>query len=402
MAINATRLIVWAIGAIAVVAVVLALRPKPVQADFAPVERGPLRVTIDEEGETRVRDRFVVSAPLAGRVLRIQLEPGDSVVADETMLATFQPGDPTFLDARTRAEAEASVRAAEAELGWVRADRERAAAESEFARSEFNRQRELAANELVSKEQLEAAELRARTREEALRSADFAIRTAEYELEIAQASLLQVRGNQLDGVSARSDTIILRSPIDGVVLRRLRESEAIVPAGEVLLEVADPAELEIVSDLLSTDAVKVRPGQNVLIEQWGEARALRGQVRRVEPSGFTKISALGVEEQRVNIIIDFEDVHEAWKALGDGYRVEIQVVIWEGEVLKIPTSALFRHRQGWAVYTVRHRKALLQPVEVGQRNSFEAEVLTGLQNGEQVIVHPSDAIENGVAVIARS
>ena len=299
MTINATRFIVWGIGAIALVAVVLALRPKPIQADFAVVERGQLRVTIDEEGETRVRDRFVVSAPLAGRVLRIELEPGDPVVADETVLATFQPGDPTLLDARTRAEAEARVRAAEAGLGRAHVDRERAAAESAFARAEFDRHRELAEQELVSREQLESVELRARTRGEALRSAEFAVRSAEYELEIAQASLLQVRGNRLNGASAGPEAIVLRSPIDGIVLRRLRESEAIVPAGEPLLEVADPAELEIVSDLLSTDAVKIHPGQNVLIEQWGEARALRGRVRRVEPSGFTKISALGVEEQRV-------------------------------------------------------------------------------------------------------
>ena len=402
MAINATRFIVWGIGAIALVAVVLALRPQPIQVDFAVVEHGQLRVTIDEEGETRVRDRFVVSAPLAGLVLRIELEPGDPVVADETVLATFQPGDPTLLDARTRAEAEARVRAAEAGLGRARVDRERAAAESAFARAEFDRRRELAELDLVSREQLESAELRARTRGEALRSAEFAIRSAEYELEVAQASLLQVRDNQLNGTSTRSEAIVLRSPIDGVVLRRLRESEAIVPAGEPLLEVADPAELEIVSDLLSTDAVKIRTGQKVLIEQWGDARALRGRVRRVEPSGFTKISALGVEEQRVNVVIDFEDVHEAWEALGDAYRVEVRVVIWEGDVLKTPTSSLFRRGQDWAVYTVRDGTATLRLVEVGQRNSLEAEVLTGLERGEQVIVHPSDAIDDGIAVVARS
>ena len=402
MAINATRFIVWGIGAIALVAVVLALRPQPIQVDFAVVEHGQLRVTVDEEGETRVRDRFVVSAPLAGRVLRIELEPGDPVVADETVLATFQPGDPALLDARTRAEAEARVRAAEAGLGRARVDRERAAAESVFARAEFDRHRELAELELVSKEQLESAELRTRTRGEALRSAEFAVRSAEYELEVAQASLLQVRSNQPNSASARSEAIVLRSPIDGVVLRRLRESEAIVPAGEPLLEVADPAELEIVSDLLSTDAVKIRPGQKVLIEQWGEARALRGRVRRVEPSGFTKISALGVEEQRVNVVIDFEDVHEAWEALGDAYRVEVRVVVWEGDVLKTPTSSLFRRGQAWAVYTVRDGTATLRLVEVGQRNSLEAEVLTGLERGEQVIVHPSDAIDDGIAVVARS
>lgn len=400
MAITPTRVIVWGLGALALVAVVWALRPRPVQADFAVVERGPLRVTIDEEGETRVRDRFVVSAPLAGRVLRIELEPGDPVVANETVLATFQPADPTLLDARSRAEADARVRAAEARLGRARVDRERAAVEVEFARSELSRQRALAANALISREQLESVELQARTGEEAFRSAEFAVRSAEFELEVAQASLLQVRGNP-SNTASRSETIILRAPIDGVVLRRLRESEAIVPAGEPLLEVADPGELEIVSDLLSTDAVKIQPGQTVLIEQWGGTEALGGRVRLVEPSGFTKISALGVEEQRVNVIIDFEDVREAWEALGDGYRVEVRVVIWEGDVIKIPTSSLFRAGEDWAVYTVRDGTAMLRVVEIGQRNSLEAEVLSGIERGEPVIVHPSDALGDGVAVVAR-
>ena len=400
MAITSTRVIVWGLGALALVAVAWALRPRPVQADFAVVERGPLRVTIDEEGETRVRDRFVVSAPLAGRVLRIELEPGDPVVANETVLATFQPGDPTLLDARSRAKAEARVRAAEAHLGRAQVDRERAAAELDFARSELSRQRELAVNELISREQLESVELQARTGEEAFRSAEFAVRSAEFELEVAQASLLQVRGNP-SNTASRSEAIILRAPIDGVVLRRLRESEAIVPAGEPLLEVADPGELEIVSDLLSTDAVKIQPGQTVLIEQWGGTEALGGRVRLVEPSGFTKISALGVEEQRVNIVIDFEDVREAWEALGDGYRVEVRVIIWEGDVLKIPTSSLFRAGQDWALYTVRDGTAMLRVVEIGQRNSLEAEVLSGIERGEPVIVHPSDALGEGVAVVAR-
>jgi HlyD family secretion protein len=250
---------------------------------------------------------------------------------------------------------------------------------------------------LISKEQLDAVQLRARTAAETLRSADFAVSNARYELEVAQASLLQAQGGGSGG-----QAITLRSPIDGVVLQRLRESEAIVPPGEPLMEIADPAQLEIVSDYLSTDAVRIRRGQPVLIEQWGGDRALAGRVRRVEPFGFTKISALGVEEQRVNVVIDFEDVREAWEALGDGYRVEVRVITWdEGDVLKVPTSSLFRDGAAWAVYAVTLNTAALTHVEIGQRNGLEAQIITGLSAGDQVIAYPSDAIADGVEVVAR-
>jgi len=396
------RLVLWSIGILVVLVIGLAFRPKPLAADFAVVEYGSLRVTIDEEGETRVRDRFVVSAPLAGRVLRIELEPGDVVRAGETVLATFQPSDPILLDARTRAEAEARVGAAEAALGLARAERDRAEAELRFARSDVKRYRSLAAEEIVSRERAETAELAAQTREEALEAAEFAVRSAEQELAAARASLLETTMEET-GRNDSGRVITLRSPVDGLVLRRLRESEAVVPAGEALLEIADPAELEIVSDLLSTDAVRIRRGNPVLIEQWGGERPLRGVVRRVEPSGFTKISALGVEEQRVNVVIDFEDPREAWEALGDGYRVEVRVVVWErDEVLKVPTSSLFRDGDGWAVFAVEEGRAVLRPLEIGQRNALEAEVLSGLGEGDQVIVHPSDSVADGVAVMARS
>jgi HlyD family secretion protein len=381
------------------VALWLALRPAPVPVDLGTVERGGLRVTLDEEGETRVHDRFVVSAPLAGRVLRIELEPGDPVTAGESVLATFQPNDPILLDARTRAQAEARVRAAESALGRARADRERAIVEAEFARNEVARAAELADDGIVSEERLDAAEHQARSREQAQRAAEFAFRTAEYQLEVARASLVQVQGGGGDGDGA----IVLRSPIDGVVLRRLRESESVVPAGEPILEVADPANLEIVSDMLSVDAVQITAGDDVLIDQWGGGTELRGRVRLVEPSGFMKISALGVEEQRVNVIIDFVDVRDAWQALGDGYRVEVRVIIWEREdVLKVPTSSLFRAGEAWAVYCVAEGRAVRQVIDIGRRNGLEAEVLSGLSAGDRVVVHPSDAVVDGVEVVERT
>ncbi len=394
------RLILWGVGLALLALLALALRPQPLPVDLAKVARGPLQVTIDEEGETRVRERFVVSAPLPGRVLRIELEPGDPVVAHDTVLATFQPMAPTLLDARTRAEASARVKAAQAALGLAEAERDRIQAELRHAQAEHTRYRKLAQEQVVSQERLDSAELQAKTLEGALRAGEFAIRSRQHELEVVRASLVE-QPAAMSGPSARP--IELRSPIDGVVLKRWHESEAIVLAGEPLLEVADPKALEVVSDLLSADAVKVRPGQQVRFEQWGSERALSGRVRRIEPSGFTKISALGVEEQRVNVVMDFTDPYEAWQALGDGYRVEIKIVIWEQEsVLKVPTSSLFRHGEQWAVYTREDGKAVLRPLELGQRNGREAEILSGLAEGVEVVVHPSDDIKPAVALTPRS
>ena len=398
MTVSPTRIIVWSIVIAGVTGIGFAFRPQPLSADFITATRGSLQVTVDEEGETRVRDRFLVSAPLAGRVLRIEHEPGDRVIANKTVLATFLPSDPMLLDARSRAEAEARKKAAKATLDRSRVEHTRALAEQGYADAELARHAELDESELISKDQLEATELRAKTMQEAAKSADFSVRAAEFELEVARASLLQAT----HGGGATDTTLILRSPIDGVVLQRLRESEAIVPAGEPLLEVADPTRLEIVSDLLSTDAVKVSPGDPVLVEQWGGDYTLHGRVRRIEPYGFTKISALGVEEQRVNVITDLEDVHEAWKALGDGYRVEVRIVIWDStDVLKIPTNALFRTGEVWAVYVVDQGLATIREVSVGQRTGFEAEILAGLKAGDQVIAYPSDQISDGAAVVQR-
>ena len=392
-------LMFWGLGLVILVLIGFSLRPKPLPADFAVVETGLLRVTIDEEGETRVRDRFVVSAPRAGRVLRIELEPGDPVRAAETVLATFQPADPVLLDVRSRAEGRALVKAAEAAIGRVRADRDRAEAELRYAEAELKRFSNLAEANIVSQEKLEQATLDRDTKQKAVNAADFALRAVTQDLEAARSRL--VEGSET-GAQGSNDLILLRSPIDGTVLRRLRESESVVPAGEPLLEVADPQNLEIVSDLLSTDAVKARPGQKVLVEQWGGEGSLSGVVRRVEPYGFTKISALGVEEQRVNVVIDFEDPQEAWNLLGDGYRVEVRIVIWEeAEVLRVPTSSLFRHGEGWAVFAVEAGKASLRDVEIGRRNGLEAQVLNGLDTGQAVIVHPSDAIADGVKVEER-
>ena len=372
-----------------------AFRPAAVPADFATVERGSLQVTVNEEGRTRVRDRYVVSAPVPGRMGRIELEPGDPIVARKTLLAQFHPSDPALLDTRTRAELEARVKAAESALGGARAERERLRAELAFAEAELKRAQRLVADKVISTREMDIAERQAQSIERGVQSADFAVRTAEYQLQQARASLTQSQGG-------RGAAIPLYSPVNGVVLRRLQESEAVVPTGTPLLEIGNVADLEIVSDLLSSAAVRVRPGQAVSIEQWGGDKPLRGRVRRVEPSGFTKISALGVEEQRVNAIVDFDDPPETRPAIGDGYRVEVRIIVSSRDnVLKVPVSSLVRHGAEWALYAVENDKAVRRVVQIGERNGLEAEVTSGLSGDEKIIVYPSDAIADGVKVTAR-
>jgi HlyD family secretion protein len=391
-------------GAILLLLLSWAFWPRPESADLAIVKRAPLRVTLDEEGETRVRDRFIISAPLAGQVLRIELEPGDPVEAEETVLAVFQPQSPTLLDARSRAEAEAGARAARASLERSRADRDRAQAELEFAEADLKRFERLAEDKIVSAESLEVAELEVRRREEALEAAESSAQTAGHQLEVARAGLLEgssSKGNPHGG--GLHTPISLRSPVNGVVLRRLRESEAVVPAGEPLLEVGEPDDLEIVADYLSSDAVKIQSGDRVLIEEWGGEKALEGRVRRVEPSGFMRVSALGVEEQRVNVVVEFTDSPEARRGLADGFRVELRVLLWEGEdVLQVPVGSLFRDRDGWAVFAVEDGKARLRQVEIGRQGGLVAEVVRGLEAGDQVVLHPGDSIVDGLRVEARS
>ena len=389
------KALMFAIPVVVVAGFVLALRPDPFPVDVAAVGRGPLRVTLDEEGETRVRDRFVVSAPFTGRILRIELEPGEPVQAGG-VVAVMRPAEANLLDTRSRAASEARVRQAEAALGRARADRERARAELRFAQSDLKRAGSLGKQGIVSREEVDVAQLAVETRQEMLKAAEFEIQAAQSELAAARAGLLEA------GQGGGGGEYEVRSPVDGSVLRRLRESETVVPAGEPLIEVGDPANLEIVADLLSTDAARLRPGQPVEIEQWGGGKALAGRVRRVEPSGFLKISALGVEEQRVNVIIDLAGSPEERRGLGDGFRVEVRVVVWDSpDAVQVPTSALFRDEQGWATFVLENGKAVRRRVEVGPQSDRAAAVLSGLKEGEKVIIHPSADVKDGVEVAPR-
>jgi len=384
------------IASVLVVAGILAvaLWPKAIEVDVVRVERGPMRVTIDEEGETRVRERFVVSAPVSGRLERIELEPGDAVVRGKTVVARLIPAAPPLLDPRASAELSARAEAARAAVGQAQADRERAAAAVTRAQSSLRRQQQLTEAGAISRDELEVAQTTLRTVEEALRAAEFAVARAERELQAARSRLAP------SAAGGRPVDVI--APVSGVVLKRQRESEMVVPVGEPLLEIGDPANLEIVADLLSTDAVRVPPGAPVLIEQWGGNHPLNARVRRIEPSGFRKISALGVEEQRVNVIIDLVDGAAA-RQLGDGYRVEVRVVIWRDDAaLKAPIGALFRRGDQWAAFVVDKDVARLQTVQLGQRNDTEGQITGGLAEGQTVVLHPPDTLQDGIRVKIRA
>lgn len=385
-----------AVGLVSVLLAV-ALWPATVLVDTAPAVRGPLMVTIDEEGRTRVRDRFVVGAPVAGRVLRIALEPGDAVRKGD-VVARILAEPPALLDARSRAEAQAALDSARAALGRAQAEEQRSRTALTQAERELRRTRELAAESLATAQQLDARDADVRAARDQVNAAEFAVKAAEADIERARARL--TTGQSAAG-SGREVPVV--SPVEGVVLRRIRESETVVPAGDPLLEIGDPARLEIVVDLLSVDAVRVQPGARALVDQWGGERTIEARVRRVEPAGFTKVSALGVEEQRVNVILEFVDSVDAWKALGDGYRVEPRIVLWEsGDVLKVPTAALVRTGDSWGVYLVREGRAVLTPVVLGHQNGREAEVTSGLDAGAVLILHPGDTVADGVRVAPRA
>lgn len=389
-----------AAGLALVAGLVYAFRPQPVPVDAERVKRGPLLVTVDEDGRTRIRDRYVVSSPLAGRLSRIQLKPGDAVKTAKTTLALIEPADPSLLDARARAEAQARAHAAQAAIGQAKSNLQRATAALEAAQSDYRRDQALVEKRSISQDEFEKTQLQLRTQVEDARSAEHAVQISQYELELAQAALL--RTDPQAETSGEAWRMEILSPINGRVLRVMQESAGIVSAGTALIELGDPQDLEVVVDVLSSDAVKISAGNRVLLEHWGGPRPLEGRVRLVEPSGFTKISALGVEEQRVNVIIDFVAPPAERPSLGDAYRVEARVIVDETQdALKVPNSATFRASDEWAVFVIIDGRAVVRTVKLGQRNEHEAEVLEGLKEGDIVIVHPSDKVTAGVAVEPR-
>jgi HlyD family secretion protein len=395
------RLIFWGPLALAL-ALLLAwlFRPAAVPVDLVAVDRGPLTVSVSDDGETRVRDMYVVSAPVPGRMRRIELEVGDPVVADQTLVARIEPSDPSFLDVRSAAEARANVDAAAAARTHAEAQVRRVQAELDFARAEYERIRALARSHTVSENELDSARRRARTAEAALGEAQAERKVRESEYQVARARLLAPSAAR--GRVADCDCVSVYSPVSGQVLRIVNESEGVVASGTPLVEVGNPGLLEVVVDLLSADAVRVQSGQRVVIEAWGGDQPIDGVVQRVEPFGFTKVSALGIEEQRVNVVIDITSPRARWERLGHGYRVEPRIVLWESpDVLRVPLSALFRQGDKWAVFVERAGRAELREIDIGQDNGLHAEVRSGLDAGERVVLHPADRVSPGVRLAER-
>lgn len=392
------RLLMLLVLAAIVGAFVYALLPKPVLVDTTTIGKGPMTVTVDEEGETRIQEIYVVSAPIGGKVLRSPLDVGDMAIKGETLAAVIQPEAPSFLDYRKRRELEAAVSAAEASIIFTESEIRRAKSELEFARSEFERTKSLAARGTVSQRTLEQARMDVEVRESGLAQAQANLELRKRERDSAKARL--IGPDILD--DSEGGSVRVMAPESGRVLKMHKESEQVVQSGEPLLEIGDPQDLEIVVDLLSTDAVKVKAGAPATIDDWGGPGILNAKVRRVDPAGFTKVSALGIEEQRVNTILDITDPPEKWTQLGHDFRVFVRITVWHSDdALTVPLSALFRQNNKWAVFKVADGTAALTPVSIGQLNNERAEVVEGLAPGDRVILHPSDRVVSGAAVEER-
>ncbi len=392
------RILPAATAAVLIAALVYALMPRPVEVDLSSVDRGPLEVVVREDGKTRIKDRYVVASPLAGKLERIHLRSGDVVVADKALIAVIEPSDPDLLDPRARAQAEAKVHAAKAQKSQVETQLQRARVNHDFAKVDLDRVGGGFAAKTLSHQELDVAEQKEQSAGIALREAEFAVQVADFEQEQASAVLLRA-GSDVGDKEWRHEIF---SPINGKVLRVFQESATVVSPGTKLVELGEPSDLEIEADVLSTYGVQILPGARVSIEHWGGVQPLHGRVRLVEPSGFTKVSSLGVEEQRVNVIIDFTDKPATRATLGDAFRVEARIVIWENpNVLRVHAGALFRTDKEWTVFVMENGRAEQRKVSIGQSNEDFAEVLGGLQEGESVIIFPTDRVRAGVKVKSR-
>jgi len=372
--------------------------PRPVPVDVVKAGRALFRVTIDEEGKTRVKDRFVLSAPASGYMRRVELDVGDQVKKGQAVVL-LEPRRSDVLDPRRRAEAEAAVSAARAVLNSAEENARAATADAEYARLRLERNLKLHDQGYIARDDLDQSESEAKRSEANRLSAEASVNTARSELERARATLGY---SAAGGTSGKMEIVTVRTPVEGRILKLHHESEGVVNAGEPLVDIGDPSHLEVEVEVLSADAVNIGPGTTVFFERWGGDAPLEGKVKTVEPAAFTKISSLGVEEQRVLVIADITSLPESWQRLGDRYRVEAAFVIWEGKnVLQIPASALFRKGEGWAAFVMKNRKAHLREVKVGNRNGLAAEIISGIAEGETVIIHPDDSIADGVRVKVR-
>ena len=373
-------------GAAVLVALIIAgLWPRPLPVETAHAVVGALRASVNEEGKTRIKQRYLVSAPVAGQLRRIPFKAGADVQAGETVLAVIDPLSPTLLDARTRTAAQAKRDTAVAKLEQARAGRN-------FAASELRRFEKLYADKTVSVQELEIAQLREASTAKEQAAAESALRQAE-------AELAEFAANTPAGTNTLSEPVQVKAPASGCVLRVFEENARVVAAGTPVMEIGDPADLEVVVEVLSRDGAAIPPGTPVELEQWGGGQPLRAQVRLVEPAAFTKVSALGVEEQRVNVIADLLTAPDQRRSIGDNFRVEARIIVWEArDALKVPAGALFRQGEQWAAFVVADGRARLKIVKAGRSSGTETQVLEGLKEGEEVILYPGSRVRDGQRV----
>lgn len=399
----------WVLGiVVALGAVAWFTWPRPLPVDLATVALGPMKVTIDEEARTNLRHVYTVTAPVTGTVLRLSnpdgmspemsVHVGDRVVAGETIVAVLQPMSPSLLDVRSRQELEAAATAADAAVKLAEAEIQRMEATLQLARDNLARAEALRATDVGSAKALEVARTDVAVNEAGLASTKALLDVRRSEAEAGRARLNPATVTSPDDPDC---CITVRAPASGVVLAIAQESEGIVQAGTPLLKIGEPTDLEIIADLLSTEAVKVKPGAAVVIDGWGGA-ALKGTVARVEPNGFVKVSALGIEEMRVRTVIDLVGPPQDWSTLGNDFRALVHISLWDtASALTLPVAALFRQGDRWAVFALRDGRARVTVVEIGHRNESVAEVLSGLAAGDEVVLHPSDRVADGVAVAQR-
>lgn len=392
------KFILWSL-ALGVLALVLyGLRPRPIETELAEVKRGPLTVHVMEEGKTRIRNRYVVAAPASGNMQRIAFKAGDTVKANETVITTIDPSIAPLLDARTKAQAEARIASSEAVVQQAEQSLEMSRTSARFAKTNWERVKANATEGSISANDRDKIESESLVREREVRGQEFALKVAGYELDQAKAALIQ-----MDSPEARGTPVLVKSPVSGYILRVDQESELTVAAGTPLLEIGDITDLEIEAEILSRDAVMIRPGADVSVEQWGGGEPLKAKVRRVEPAAFTKVSALGVEEQRVIVLCDLDPSATQNTTLGDRYRVEVRVAIWhEDDVLQVPSGALFREGSIWRTFVYQEGKAKIVTVETGRSDGRWTQILNGLNAGDKVLLHPPDTVKDGGEVVARS
>jgi HlyD family secretion protein len=391
------KLITWTLVLGVLGLVGYGLRPRPIEVELGLIKRGPLTVHVVEEGKTRVRNRYVVSAPVAGQMKRVTLRAGDAVKSGETVITSIEPAIAPLLDPRAKAQADARVQVAEAARMQANQSLSMAKTAEKFALSNWTRVQALNEKGSISVTDRENAERDASMKQQEVRGAEFALKVAEFELQQAKAALLQ-----WESPGTAGSTIEVKSPVSGKVLRVQQESAMVVAPGTALVEIGDPSDIEIEAEILSRDAIAITPKAPVVVEQWGGPEALRAEVRLVEPAAFTKVSALGVEEQRVLVRSDLINPPALAQSLGDRYRVEVRIAIWHSDdVLLIPAGALFREGSEWKTFVFRDGKAMTVTIDVGHTDGRQSEVLKGIASGDQVLLHPPDTVKDGVQVVQR-